>query len=207
LTIDGQGRRTLRILDPAGNVLIMTVLTSGTSWVIDANRQALRTSVDRTGIVTLHFRGLRTMILTPGAPVTFAAASVSIPQVILMILDGVFALIGFVAPILYFLMCRSLALRANDSRLAWQFRTLLWLLVLGMGARFMEDFAATALASFAGAGRSVLMWSMTVVTVCLLIVGIWQVLASFRLAAALREAPLHWSEIAAVPGDAGMAAS
>ena len=139
------------------------------------------------------------MILTPGAPVTFAAASVSIPQVILMILGGVFSLIGFVAPILYLLMCRSLAIRATDARLARQFRTLLWLLVVGMGARFMEDFAATALVSFAGTGRSVLILSTLVVTVCLLIVGIWQIVASFRLAAALREAPLHWSEIAAVP--------
>lgn len=207
LTTDGQGRKILLILDAAGNVLSTTVMTSGTLWVFDANRQAFRTSVDQAGSVTLHFRGLRTMTLTPGAPVTFATASVSIPRVILMILGRVFALIGFVAPILYLLMNRSLALRANDTKLARQFRILLWLLVVGMGARFMEGFAATALGSFAGAGRSVLDLSTLVVTVCLLIVGIWQILASFRLAVALRKAPLHWSEIAAVPEDAGMTAS
>lgn len=204
LMTNALGQQILLILDPGGTVLSTTVLTSRTLWVLDANRQALQVRVDEAGIVTLHFRGLKTMILTPGVPVTFATASVAIQQVILLIFGGVFALIGFIAPILYLLMCRSLAIRANDTGLARQFRTLLWLLVLGMGARFMEGFAGTTLVSFASAGRSVLIWSTLVATVCLLIVGIWQIVASFRLAAALREAPLHWSEIVAVPGEAGI---
>ena len=119
-----------------------------------------------------------------------------------MILTGVFVLIGFAATIFYLLVCRGLAVRANDAKLVGNFRTLLWLFVVGMGVVFVGGFAMLGL--LARAGIVVMIVPMLAGAVCLLIAVIWQIVASFRLATVLRKAPLHWSEVAAVPDNAGM---
>ncbi len=202
VTTDSQGRTILRVLDAAGNAISTDTLTAGqTLSVTDANGQTANVRVDQAGTVTLTPRGGTATTITRGTATTFATASFAAQEVILEVLGGVFALIGFAASILFLLTCRSLAIRANDAKLAGNFRTLLWLFVVGIGVVFVGGFAMLGL--LARAGILVMVLPMLAGMICLLIAGIWQIVASFRLATALRVAPLHWSEVAAVPEEAG----
>ncbi len=205
VTTDSQGRMTLRVLDDAGNAISTDTLTAGqTLSVTDANGQTANVRVDQAGTVTLTPQGGTATTITPGTTTAFATASVTAGDQILMILGVVLGVVGFAASILYLLTCRSLANRANDTKLVRNFRTLLWLFVVGMGVMFAGGFAVSSLGLLARAGILVMVLPMLAGIVCLLIVGIWQIVASFRLAITLREAPVHWSEIAAVPEEAGI---
>ncbi len=206
VTTDAQGRKILRMLDTSGNVLSTDTLSAGTFSVSDASGQAVQVSVDPAGTVTLTPRRGNPTIVPPGTKTTLATATVAMQGVFLMILGIVMGLVGLAASILYLLTCRSLAIRANDTKLARSFRTLLWLFGIGMGVMVVGGVGAVTLGLVARAGILVLMLPMLAGMICLLIAVIWQIVASFRLAATLREAPLHWSEIAAVPGEAGATA-
>ena len=111
----------------------------------------------------------------------------------------VLVVVGLAAMILYLLVCRALAIRSNHPRLARRFTIILWLIVIAP-AVVVIVFVAAILGLQFKVGNSALMVPLLAAVLCLLVAAVGQIVASLQLSSALRKAPRHWSEVAAVPG-------
>ena len=195
--MDAQGRREVALLDESGNVVSTSTLAAGQSGsVTDAAGQNVRLNLDAAGMLTIQARASTKIHIYPNGNTSV----VTMPAGLLgTLLVAVLAVIGLTAMILYFLVCRALAIRSNSPRLARRFRIILWVIVSAL-AVMVVVFGGAILGIGTNAGGVSLMVPLLAAVLCLLVAGVSQIVASIELAAALRKVPRHWSEVAAVPG-------
>ena len=206
LSNDGRGGAAVRALDPSGNAISTNALAQDTPITIaDAD--------GNTFLVTLDWADNVTVTTTPPSGTGPSVSTPRIAFVAAVALFGVAVTVAdLAATVLYLLVCRGLAIRAQQARLAGHFRKIMWLFVAGMAcvlaALGLAAAGALTALSAARAGRfsgamSTFLAAAAVVGVSgaglLLTSSIWQIVASFRLSGALARAPSDLSEIAAAP--------
>ena len=202
LANDGEGGIVASTIDASGRPIGVWTLVPDTAVTLsDVDGRAFDATLDSAGVVTVT--APNTMVLSAPTP-GIAAMAVGLLEVVAMIA-------GFAAGVMYLLVCRALAGRAQQPRLAANFRTILWVLGLGMlglagGVALVWAGAFTAAFPTSGSGLARLTPAIIVgallfipAVVLLLVSAIWQIVASFQLAGALARAPSDLSEIAAVP--------
>lgn len=125
---------------------------------------------------------------------------VTTPVGYLLTLLAVFlAVVGLATMILFLLVCRALAIRSNNRRLAGRFKDILWLIVTAPAIGVVV-FVGAILDIQSKVGPNVLIVPALAAVLCLLFGVGGQIVASLQLSSALRKGPRHWSEVAAVPG-------
>ena len=196
VTTDAQGRRVVALLNDFGTVISTSTLRTGERDVLsDAAGKSVRVTLDAAGKLTIKPRapselhvypnGRTGVVMTQGGPLG-------------MLLGFVLAVTGLAATIFFVLVCRTLALRSNDPRLARRFTTILRLIVLSVAA-----LAVVAVSNRLGLGskfgKLILIAPAGAGMLSLLVAAVGLIVASFRLSLVLRRAPRHWSEVATVP--------
>ena len=193
---DAQGRREVALLDDSGNVVSTSTLAPGQSASVrDAAGHNVRLNLDAAGMLTIQPRASRRVQVSPNGTTLVTNRP---PGVLGMLLVAVVVVIAPAAMILYILVCRALAIRSAQPRLARRFTIILWLIVSAVAVMVAVVVGGILVLGSKGVGLS---WPVpALAALCLLVAAVSQIVASFQLSSALRHVPRHWSEVAAVPG-------
>ena len=193
---DAQGRREIALLDDSGNVVSAIMLAIGQSASLrDAAGRNVRVHID-AGMLTIQaLASSRVQVYPDGS-----TSVVTTPVGYLLILLTVFlAVLGLATLILFLLVCRALAIRSNNRRLAGRFKDILWLIVTAPAIGVVVSVGAIFDIQ-SEVGANALIVPALSALFCLLFAVVAQIVVSLQLSSALLKAPRHWSEVAAVPG-------
>ena len=190
---DAQGRREVDLLDDSGNVVSASTLALGQSASVrDAAGHNVRLNLDAAGMLTIQPRASSKVQVSPNGTTLVTNMQTG---VLGMLLVAVVVVIVPAAMILYILVCRALAIRSAQPRLARRFTIILWLIVSAVTV-----MVAVVVLGLVSKGVSFVWPVPALAALCLLVAAVSQIVASFQLSSALRHVPRHWSEVAAVPG-------
>ena len=197
VTTNAQGRGEVVLRDDSGNVVSAITLAIGQSASVrDSTGRDVRVNLDSAGMLTIQASASSKIEVYPNGNTSLVTMPVGYLGTLLVL---VLVVVGLAAMILYLLMCRALAIRSNHPRLARRFTIILWAIV-GATAVVVVVFVGAILGLQSKVGMVGLMAPLLAAVLCLLVAAVGQIVASLQLSSALRKAPRHWSEVAAVPG-------
>ncbi len=197
ITTDARGGSEVALLDDSGNVVSASTLALGESaWIRDAAGHNVRLRLDAAGLLTIQARASSRIEISPNGSTAVVTSPAGYVETLLVIVQAV---VGLIAMIWYLLVCRALAIRSNHPRLARWF-TIILRVIVAASAVVVVVFLVAVLGGQSRVGLLGLIAPLLAAVLCLLVAAVGQIVASLRLSSALRRAPRHWSELAAVPG-------
>ena len=198
VTTDAQGHRQITLFDESTTPIGKRTLAPGQSTSIkDAAGKNVRLSLDAAGVLTIQVRASTKVLMYPNGSTALVTMP---PGPLKIVLTSVLAVVGLTATILYLLVCRALAIRSNNPRLARRFRIIFWVIVSAFAVMVVILGGAILGANIGGIPRMV---PLLAAVLCLLVAGVSQIVASIQLSSALRRVPQHWSEVVAGPEGEG----